>query len=123
MEKNKSIYIGLGMVSVFIVLFVFTFRPIMNPKPNQCTIITGTVEQIWSSDETHDINIRLEGVDKTYYINRGLDSGLRTYNLKDLIGEHIQIYAVKHWTLLDPKQKIRHVACVITSRDTLYTEF
>jgi hypothetical protein len=123
MKKNTRIYISLALIGFFIILLILTFRPIINPKPKQCAIVSGVVEQIWSCEETHDINIRLEGYNKTFYINRGLDSELRTFKLKELVGKPVKIYAVKHWTPLDPKQKIQHVACVVTDRDTLYTEF
>ena len=120
--RSKNNYLGAGVFALCLIIII-SFRPIIHPRPNNCYVISGEVEQIWSSDETRDINIRIAGNDKVFYINRGLDSELRTFKLKTLIGEHIDIYAVKHWTILDPKSKIQHIACVVNGRDTLYTEF
>ncbi len=124
MRKRTLNYIFYGILSIVIIAFgIVSFKPIIKPSPRNCVIITGTVEQIWASDENHDINIRLQGSDVIYYINRGLESELRTYDLKSLIGQNIQIYAVKHWTILDPKRKVQHIACIKVGEESLYSEF
>ena len=124
MRNRKLGFLVYGFIFITLVLImIISFKPIINPSPKNCNVVSGTIEQIWGCEDNHDINIQISEDDKTYYINRGLDSELRTYDLKCLLGKSVEMYTVKHWILLDPKSRINHVASLIIGGDTFYTEF
>jgi hypothetical protein len=77
-------------------------------------------------EEIEDINIKFDGDDKIYYLNRVADEkDAILCELDSLINKKIILYAVNHWTLLVPKSTMKHVARV-TNEDgskIIFTEY
>jgi hypothetical protein len=92
------------------------------PEEKDCLITTGRVVQVYESG-TKDITIRLQNVDETFYINRGLEAGLDIKKLRaDLAYNVITIKYPDHWTPLDPSGSIQHVSKIELDGRTIFTE-
>ena len=98
------------------------FRPIMNVHLDECIKVTGTVEQI-RDNGNFDIGIHLKNDHRHFYINRGQEQGLKVDSLSSLLtGQEIELLYVDHWTPLDPKGNVRHVARVVFQGINLFDE-
>jgi hypothetical protein len=75
--------------------------------------------------EIMDVQLKIDQNDKIYYINHMIDAQKIFPTLDSLIGKEIAIYAVDHWTLLDPISRIRHIARITTGdgKKIIYTEY
>jgi len=66
---------------------------------------------------------KLQGLDKTFYINRGLERGLDLKKLReDLTNKEIVIIYPKYWTPLDPGNSVRHISKIECDGRTVFTE-
>jgi hypothetical protein len=106
-----------------LLIFILTFRPIVNPKMDQCSKYSGILLKARSDTVNKDIFFRLDNTEKRFYINRGLENGLTDSTMDTLIGKEIVVFAVNHWSLLNPSNKIKHVARVDYGSMTIYSEF
>ncbi|MDF1698624.1 MAG: hypothetical protein P1U56_22420 [Saprospiraceae bacterium] len=116
---------------IFFYIFGFTFfilallilRPVTIPSdPADCLVAEGKVVYIFEGGP-QDINFRLEGDKTMYYINRGMDYGLNIDSLRNqLMGNDITIRYPKHWTLLDPKGRNKHLSILEFNGKELFNE-
>ncbi|GAA0872255.1 hypothetical protein GCM10009117_14020 [Gangjinia marincola] len=118
--KNSAIVLSL----ILLVLVAMIFRPIMNLEPKDCGKLTGEIITLKAHQGSKDITFRVKGDQRRFYINRGLEQGLieeelieATTNTKSLI------YYADHWTPLDPKSIVRHVAHIEVDGTALFSEF
>ena len=103
-------------------LTTFIFRPITNPEEKDCSIVKGTVKEIYESG-VKDVVFKLRGHDEEFYLNRGLERGLDLKKLKsELINKDIAITYPKHWTPLDPFNSLRHVSRIELDGQTVFSE-
>ena len=80
------------------------------------------VQSIIANENSKDINLRI-GDEGYYYINRGLESGLSEASLKNkIMDKEITIHYADHWTPLDPKGIMRHVARLSFGEEVIYNE-
>ena len=109
----------------FIALFLFVlfaFRPIQEVSLDQCIAVDGQIELI-EEGVSKDITFSLKGDDHQYYINRGLEKNLSIATLRELLtDQQVTIYYVDHWTPLDPKGKVRHIAKLSKDTENIYDE-
>ena len=118
---NKKVFLLILGVLLFI-LMALTFRPII-PTQSNSEKLSGTLIDIYEGG-VKDICFRLNGVKKNYYINRGLEQGLRIDSLKKkLLNQNIDLYYAKHWTPLDPDGKTRHITRLEFNGEVLFTEW
>ncbi|MDR2147572.1 MAG: hypothetical protein LBE91_14055 [Tannerella sp.] len=122
MLKSSRFWIA---VSIIIVLLgILTFRPIVNPKEKDCTKIEGTLDKYQYHTENQDIVIKIKGDEKIYYLNRVANEAGILHQLDSLLNRQIVLYAVNHWTLLDPKNTLKHVARVTDNvGNIIFTEY
>jgi hypothetical protein len=104
-------------------LTVLILRPVPIPDEEQdCLTVKGTVAQIYEAG-TMDAVFELEGQDRKFYINRGLEQGLKLEGLRaNLIGKEITIKYPNYWTPLDPVNYSRHISKLVADGKTIYTE-
>lgn len=119
--KKKHIYISLGVV--LFALALMTLRPVSIPRnAEDCLVAHGKVVKIFEGG-VKDVTFRLEGDQTTYYINRGLEYGLNLESLQnELIGNVVTIRYPKHWTLLDPNNRIKHLSILEYNGKELFNE-
>lgn len=122
--KRPSFYI-LSLSFIFIIIGILSFRPIINPKEDDCTKIIGTLHKCRYLDNENDIQFKIVEKDHVYYLNNLPNPEIKLNDLNALIGDKIIIYAVNHWTLLDPKGKYKHVARITNKSGSkiIYSEY
>ena len=70
-----------------------------------------------------DVVFKLQGLDKEFYINRGLERGLDLKKLRaDLTNKEIVIKYPKYWTPLNPANSVRHISKIESDGTTVFTE-
>ena len=119
--KKTLIWPAIGVL--FFILVFTTLRPVHIPdNPEELLVDSGRVIAIHEGGE-NDVVFRLENNKTRYYINRGLEYGLVLEDLqRDLIGNDITIRYPKHWTLLDPSNRIKHMSILEHNGQELFNE-
>jgi hypothetical protein len=69
-----------------------------------------------------DVVFTLQGLDKQFYINRGLERELDLKTLSELTHKEIVIKYPKYWTPLDPGNAIRHISKIEYEGKTIFSE-
>lgn len=102
---------------------VLIFRPVPIPDDEQdCLSVKGIVTQIHEGGDK-DIVFKLQGFDKTFYINRGLERGLDVKKLRaELTNKEIVVMYPQYWTPLDPGNSIRHISKIECDGKNIFTE-
>lgn len=114
--------LGIALFS-FILLFILAFRPIGNVEAKDCVAVDGFVEEIYEGG-VHDINFSLKNDANHYYINRGLEQGFSLDSIQNVwTHQDLTFYYVKHWSLLNLKNKTRHIARLEFDGQVLYSEY
>ncbi len=113
--------LGLIFSCLAIIVSILALRPVRSCFEN-CQKTEGRVSNILEGP-SNDIVFKLSNDPSTYYINRGLEQGLTIANLKQaLLNKNIRLYFVKHWTPLDPTGRVKHIAKLQTSEQTIFSE-
>lgn len=121
MTRTKVILFVLGILVTFITSL--SFRPIPKTSEVESLVIRGLVTKI-SENATGDMVIRLRGIDKCFYINRGIESGLKIETLKTrLLHKEVVLKYPEYWTLLDPTSSTRHVSKIECQGRVIYSEY
>ena len=126
-EVKKVVRGYLGCITLFLIIIVLgflTFRPIINPKEKDCSRVVGTLVGYRYSKHL-DIHIKISENDIMYYLNR-VDEPENIFRAFDtLTGKKIVLYPVNHWSLLNPRGKIKHVARVANEDESMiiYSEY
>ncbi|RAW02301.1 hypothetical protein [Pseudochryseolinea flava] len=119
--KTKHLIIS-GTVILMMVMLVLIVCPVPSDSEVSCLQASGIVSDVYE-EGTHDIAFKLDGLDKTFYINRGLERGLELKTLKDaLLNKTVLIKYPKYWTPLDPTNSLRHIAKLEYDGKVVFTE-
>ena len=103
-------------------LAVMLFRPVPVLPENKLMVIKVKVIDIYEGG-VNDINFKLQGRREIFYVNRGLERGLRLLELRaQLINENITIKYPDHWSLLNFNKKIVHISKIEHQGRTIFTE-
>ncbi|NHE58645.1 hypothetical protein [Cyclobacterium plantarum] len=120
--KKRTIFIGFS-IFLFLLTIIFGLRPISTSTLEDTEVIQGNLVSIVSNEKTRDISLKIEGYNKNYYINRGLDGARDIVNLSsEMKRSEVEIFYAKHWTPLDPFGKSKHVARIVWHGDIIYDE-
>lgn len=120
MKIIERFILSLGLV--FLVIAVAIFRPVPIVQEHKAIPVSGTVRYIFEGG-VHDVVIKLEGDDRRFYINRGLEYGLDLDDLKDrLIGHQVEMKYPKYWTPLDWNNQVRHISKLEFQGEVLFNE-
>lgn len=120
--KIAKIILGsfLGFIGLFLLVFGF---PIFNVTEDGCRKVSAFVYGVNAHEKSKDISITLKGDDARYYINRGLESGLTEEGLREAImNQEATVLYAKHWSLLNFKSKVRHIAKIVVADKVIYSE-
>lgn len=101
------------LFSLFIALISFlslSLRTVPEPTAENCSLVKGIVEEVYSPC-CEDVFIKLKDSDKRFYLNRGLERGIKLHQIKeDLVNHTVQLYKIDHWTPLDPNEHTNPLA-------------
>lgn len=120
MKIIERLILSLGLV--FLVIAVAIFRPVPIVQEHEAIPVSGTVRFVFEGG-VNDVVIKLEGDDRRFYINRGLEYGLDLDDLKDrLIGHQVVMKYPKYWTPLDWNNQVRHISKLEFQGEVLFNE-
>lgn len=88
-------------------------------------MLKGKLLRITSCCPGGDITFHMANLEgRSYYINRGVESGLNIKQLeKELLGKDIIIYYHRHsWNIINYRDRIRHICELRTADKVYYTE-
>ena len=118
----KKRYLILVVVGIFLTMGAGIFRPVPKPPEDELLITEGKIEKIFEGG-IKDIVFQLEGSERQFYINRGIDQGLDIKSMRnELIGKEVTIKYPDYWTILDPNKKIRHISKIEVEGDIIFSE-
>lgn len=119
--KTKH-WIITGTLIATLVAAILVLRPVPIPDEKDCISLTGTVARIYE-DGTHDIFFRLNGQERIFYVNRGLERGLDLKSLRaTLTNQEVVIKYPRYWTPLDPGNLSRHISKIEYEGETVFSE-
>lgn len=112
----------LPLTILLVGLGVLIFRPVPIPEESECLISKGSVTKIYEAG-VKDVFFELQGLDKKFYVNRGLERGLDLIKLKaELTNKEIVIKYPRYWTPLNPDNSVRHISKIEFEDKTVFTE-
>jgi hypothetical protein len=124
--KTSKAFLLTGFALVMIVLAALSFRAVPIPHSiDELHLVEGRLTYLDSSSKTLDLLIRIEGVDKRYYINRAFETpyGHDIISNKDsFMGQKVLLGYPHYWTPLDPNNSIKHVSYLELDGQVLFTE-
>lgn len=116
----KNILIALSVM--LLVIAVLVLRPVPIIHENNAIIEKGIVTEIYDGGG-RDIVFLLESNKRKFYINRGLQKGLKLNALKQkLIGNQIVLKYPKYWTPLDWNNKTKHISKIEFNNEIVFSE-
>ncbi|GGF49416.1 hypothetical protein [Echinicola rosea] len=117
--KKGIAYTTIGMM---VSLALMALRPVPKITEKEALITTGIITEI-SATPYKDILIKLNNTDTFFYINRGVDLGLKHDVLeKKLLGNTVQIKYPAYWTPLDWQGKSKHLSQITLGNEIIFTE-
>jgi len=121
--KKKIVKFTLITVGLlFFITAALIFRPVPIVPEDRAIVKRGVVSDIYSN-QGNDIVFLLEGDQRRFYINRGLENGLELADLKNrLIGNPVVIKYPKYWTPLDWDNRIRHLSKLEYDGEIIFNE-
>lgn len=113
-------------IELLILVFIFlaaSFRPLPKASLKNSEIIKAKLIDIGESEGDFDIGLRLENDENFYYINRGLENGVNLEALQEsLLNQEVEVFYIKHFTPIDPKQRSRHISRIKVGNQIVYDE-
>lgn len=117
---SKRVFSVLGLI--LFLLVVYSLRPVPITSEEKCIVSEGKLDSV-EEGTSYDIYLSLEGDEKRYYINRGIEQGLSVEDLKkQLLGKTVRLRYPIYWTLLDPFGKTKHIAKLEYQDQVLFSE-
>ncbi|MCG2420540.1 hypothetical protein K8089_16075 [Aequorivita sp. F47161] len=116
----KIILISFSLI--ILIIAVLIFRPVPIVTEDKTISESGIVSEIYSN-KGNDVIFVMENTERRFYINRGLENGLKLNNLKEkLIGNSIIVKYPKYWTPLDWNNSVRHISKVEFNDEIVFNE-
>ena len=117
--RAAIIFVSVSML----ILAGLALRPILIPNDiSDCQLVKGVVVEIYEGG-VKDIVFKLDGEERIFYINRGLELGLVIDDLKtDLLNEEVTIYYPEHWTILDLSSYSNHLSVLYHDGQLVFSE-
>ncbi|MEQ9064461.1 MAG: hypothetical protein RIE58_09820 [Vicingaceae bacterium] len=117
--KNTLVFLLILALLVFILL---VFRPVPIQSEADSIRISGIVDTIFEIGVL-DVNLVLRETQKSYYINRGLEKGIKLEVFqRTLMGEEVILIHPDYWTPLDPFNRHKHITKLMHNDLTVYSE-
>lgn len=126
MTKNSTFIekaiISFAILTVIIPAAVF-YSILPEPTLDNCITTSGFVSRVINGSGKRDIVIELQGDEKYYYINRGIERGLSVNSLsRQILNKDIEVMTIKHFSFFDPFGSTKHIAKISTGGVVVYSE-
>lgn len=127
-EMKKTLTMIAGTVLAIVLLGIISlFLSAIPEKSNRANtkMLKGKLLHITSCCPGGDITFHMANDEgRSYYINRGVESGLNIEQLeKELLGNDIIIYYHRHsWNIINYRDQVRHICELRTADKVYYTE-
>jgi len=109
--------------ALILLALILILRPVPRATYKNSAVVKDTVSSIADAGGPYDVAIWLKNDKRYFYINRGGQNGIDAAQFnKKLKGKVVSLYYSKHWTPLDPKNKVRHVTRLEYEGEVLYNE-
>lgn len=109
---------------VLLIGIVYSSLPLPAASSSNCEPVEGKVVKVENGSGASDVVIVLANDNAYYYINRGLDRGVKLDALaKQLVDKTVTVYYIKHWSILNFSGKTRHVARIVVNDEVAYNEW
>jgi hypothetical protein len=109
---------------ILFMLILFSLIPLPKAAPGNCVKVMSKVVKIEPGTGEGDIVLTLANDDAYYYINRGLEYGIKMDVLKvRLLNKEVSLYYIKHWSMLNINGKTRHLARIEVDDALAYNEW
>ncbi|MBD2101670.1 hypothetical protein [Leptolyngbya sp. FACHB-261] len=118
----------LGFMAAFalfaLAAYVLVVGFVPRPTVENTDVISGRVSRV-KNGGVNDVVITLEGDNRIYYINRGLERGVDLNRFaQQLEGEQIELHVIQlMWSPLDPSRRVAPVGRVTLGQKVLFTDF
>ena len=120
MKKKPFILIALVVLLMFSLMLLP--RPVPHVSEEACLVIEGRVVAV-EAGGAQDVVLSLAGNNQTFYINRGLETGLELATLqKQLLHQRVEIKYPPYWTPLDPFGSISHISKLTLAGEVIFSE-
>lgn len=121
--KKLKILFPAAISSALILAAILSLKPIPKVSQKEALLTEGIVTKIYPGGK-NDIIIELANSDRSFYINRGKEAGLRTDELRNnLVGKQVSIYYPDYWTPLDWNGRFKHLSSIEQAGRIIYSEF
>ena len=108
---------------LFLLFIVLALRPLPAADFENSSLVMAEVQRISTGGDPNDLYFYLKEDSRCFYINRGLEKGLRLPQLQVLLEEEVvTFYLADHWTPLDPFGQVRHINRIEFKGQVLYDE-
>lgn len=122
MKRTISV-IAISLVCGIVALGVLVLRPVPIIDEQEAQVVESVVVDIYEGG-VNDVVFKLDDNDTRYYINRGLESGMKIAELKEkLIGNRIILKHPDYWTPLDWNKSSRHIAKLQYNNEVIFSEW
>ena len=121
--KNSHAFM-LGIVLLVPTFLMYALRPVPIVAEDEALTVRGMVTAIAEgpSDDVM-LTLDLDGENRQFYINRGLERGLSLSSLREnVLGQAVEIKYPSYWTPLAPMNRTRHVSMLRVSDRTIFSE-
>ncbi len=122
LKKVKTLtWIFIGGMALF-ALGIMTIRPVPILPERDLVVLNEKVIEIYEGG-VKDVNLKLEGRNELFYVNRGLERGLNLQELRSqLINQRITVKYPDHWSLLNSNKATIHISKIEHQGKTVFTE-
>jgi len=112
------------LVVMLAALIVFSLKPLPKASAENCASVKGKMVAVKKGGGPADIVLTMKGDDGYYYINRGLEYGIKLNELTDqLLNKIVTVHYIRNRSLLNFNSKTRHVARIETGGSVIYNEW
>ncbi|MBE9155964.1 hypothetical protein IQ265_03825 [Nodosilinea sp. LEGE 06152] len=122
--RPRTLALITAFASLALVAYVLVVSIVPRPTVNNTDVISGRVTKIMNGG-INDVVISLEGDNRIYYINRGLERGIDFNQFtQQLEGEQIELHVIRlKWSPLNPSRQVVPIGRVTLGQKVLFTDF
>ena len=96
----KRALFSIVFLSILVSFIFYTLRPVPSPNKDNTKLKELILKNVEFNEQTKDIFFQFDGVDQKYYINRGIEKGLKKSVLNSLVGKRVILKYIDYFSFL-----------------------